>query len=140
MSHLQLKVVGTHEDDGIDTALDDGANHIDLALGSVLMAGLSDCLPHLDRCRGLDLAGHRERTRGAADETPARRATPSRVARRADFMPKLVAPYRMSGKRGTPARQLMQLMGVGQTTATAIVAMVGNGPEGRHRCDGHRSD
>ena len=54
--------------------------------------------------------------------------------------PKLVAPYRMSGKRGTPARQLMQLMGVGQTTATAIVAMVGYGPEGRHRCGGQRSD
>ena len=29
----------------------------------------------------------------------------------------------------TPAQQLMQLMGVGPTTATAIVAMVGNGAE-----------
>lgn len=29
----------------------------------------------------------------------------------------------------TPAQQLMQLMGVGETTATAIVAMVGNGAE-----------
>ena len=29
----------------------------------------------------------------------------------------------------TVAQQLMQLMGVGQTTATAIVAMAGNGAE-----------
>ena len=29
----------------------------------------------------------------------------------------------------TAAQQLMQLMGVGQSTATAIVAMVGNGAE-----------
>ena len=32
-------------------------------------------------------------------------------------------------KDSTPAQQLMQLMGVGPTTATAIVAMVGNGSE-----------
>jgi transposase len=36
---------------------------------------------------------------------------------------------RAMAKQCTPARQLMQLTGVGQTTATAIVAMIGNGHE-----------
>ena len=33
------------------------------------------------------------------------------------------------GTDSTPPRQLMQLMGIGETTATAIVAMVGNASE-----------
>ena len=36
---------------------------------------------------------------------------------------------RAMARQCTPAQQLMQLMGVGETTATAIVAMVGNGGE-----------
>lgn len=36
---------------------------------------------------------------------------------------------RTMAKASTPAQQLMQLMGIGATTATAIVAMVGNGRE-----------
>jgi transposase len=36
---------------------------------------------------------------------------------------------RTMAKQSTPAQQLMQLMGVGDITATAIVAMVGNGRE-----------
>lgn len=57
--------------------------------------------------------------------------------------PKFVAPYRVSGVRGKGdaadaaaiarederARQLMRLSGVGPTTATAVLAMIGNGHE-----------
>ena len=39
------------------------------------------------------------------------------------------AHIKAMAKDGTAAQQPMQLMGVGQTTATAIVAMVGNGAE-----------
>ena len=39
------------------------------------------------------------------------------------------AHIKAMAKDCTPAQQLMQLMGVGPTTATAIVAMVGNGAE-----------
>jgi len=39
------------------------------------------------------------------------------------------AHVRAMARDCTPAQQLMQLMGVGATTATAIVAMVGNGAE-----------
>jgi transposase len=39
------------------------------------------------------------------------------------------AHVRAMARDCTPAQQLMQLMGVGETTATAIVAMVGNGAE-----------
>ena len=39
------------------------------------------------------------------------------------------AHVRAMAKECTAAQQLMQLMGVGETTATAIVAMVGNGRE-----------
>lgn len=110
---------------------------------NALMAELPPCTIGLEACTGAHYWARQFQAHGHAVKLMA---------------PKLVAPYRMSGnlvigdllsevhhlderigqydshirtmaRQCTPAQQLMQLMGIGEVTATALVATVGNARE-----------